>query len=352
VHTCPPPSQSVACLLSLICLLGPASTRAGAPAAPAEARWKATCERARAAAPPPADQPDPAKQKELAGCKSEELFYGVGRAADPEQARLCAYVERAGGDLVVFGGSAMLMTIYATGVGAPRNVPLAIRFACELDGAPAEMEGRIAHLEALGAGGPAPKSEATFDLCDDATSGFMEGHCAAHRERLARARRDSGTTARLATWTPAERAGFRRLRARADGFFRARTANEVDLSGTARAALQIEEGAALERSFDELLTRLEGAGVPPASADALGAADRALNEAYGRIMKAEDPVAGTITRAGVRRTERAWLKYRDEWPAFARLKFPGADPRGIKAWLTRERVEMLQAFVATAPAAR
>ena len=126
----PHPWLSVACLL--ISVLGAAPARE---AVPEEAPWKASCRRARDVALPAGDQPDAGKRGQLEKCKSEELFYGIGRKADPDQARLCAYIERADGDRVVFGGSAMLMTIYATGLGAPRNIPLAIHLACDLDGA-------------------------------------------------------------------------------------------------------------------------------------------------------------------------------------------------------------------------
>src|SRR5215471_7336676 len=64
----------------------------------------ASCKRAHEVAIPAANQPDAEWRKAFAGCKSEELLYGIGRKADPEAARLCAYVERADGDQVVFGG--------------------------------------------------------------------------------------------------------------------------------------------------------------------------------------------------------------------------------------------------------
>ncbi len=115
----------------------------------ADEAWRADCDRVKETALPPGDQPDADTRRALAGCQSEDLYYGIGQPADPSRARLCAYLERSTGDAPVFGGSAILMTIYATGIGARRNPDLAIRFACALEGAPAEMEGRIAHLEKL-----------------------------------------------------------------------------------------------------------------------------------------------------------------------------------------------------------
>jgi hypothetical protein len=80
--------------------------------------WVGLCDRVQRLAPPPADLPDDAAKRTLKGCTSEELYYGIGQAADPAKARLCAYLELAAGNYPLFGGSAILMTIYATGHGA------------------------------------------------------------------------------------------------------------------------------------------------------------------------------------------------------------------------------------------
>ena len=133
---------------------------------------------------------------------------------------------------------AILMTIYATGVGAHRNPDLAIRFACTLDGAPAEMEGRIAHLQKLKA---SARRKLAFDLCDDITSGFMMGACAAHAQRIEEAKRTAQYRAKLAGWTAPERAAFAKLRQAARTFFQARSSNEVDLSGTAQAEFEVKK---------------------------------------------------------------------------------------------------------------
>jgi hypothetical protein len=71
----------------------------------------------------------------------------------------------------------MLTVLYANGEGVQRDLSLALRFACEAEGAPAEIIGRIESLKSLEQSGgiSGPK----FDFCDDITSGFMEGFCAA-----------------------------------------------------------------------------------------------------------------------------------------------------------------------------
>jgi uncharacterized protein YecT (DUF1311 family) len=300
--------------------------------------WKPSCDRVKDVPFPASDQPDEATRKALGGCDSEKLFYGIGQKADPVKARACAYIEMSTGDEVVFGGSTILMTVYATGVGAAQNLDLALRLACAIEGAPAEMEGRVAHLEKLKS---KKKGKVHFDLCDDITSGFMMGHCASHDQRIAAARRDQRYAARVAKWTDPERAEFQKLRAAASEFFRARSANEVDLSGTARAALQVEEEEKLEAAFGRILDDLDRDALPKVTAADLAAADHELNATYQRVMKAPNLDAQYITKEGIREAERKWPKYRDAWAAFAKVRFPQRDPASVKVRVTRERTSNL-----------
>jgi uncharacterized protein YecT (DUF1311 family) len=304
-----------------------------------ESAWKRSCDRVKNVPFPASDQPDEATRKALRGCESEGLFYGIGQRPDPAKARACAYVELAAGDDAVFGGSTILMTIYATGVGAAQNLDLALRLACGVEGAPAEMEGRVAHLEGLKA---ANKGRVKFDVCDDITSGFMMGHCAAHRQRMVSAKRDQRYAARLAKWTAPERAEFQKLRTAASEFFHARSSNEVDLSGTARGAMQIDEEEELEGAFARLLDDLDRDRLPKATAADLAAADHDLNATYRRVMTTASLKWGSVTKEGVRATERTWPKFRDAWAAFAVVKYPQIDPVSVKVRVTRERTADLQ----------
>ena len=207
------------------------------------------------------DLPDGAAKQALAGCQSEDLYYGIGQPSDPQKARLCAYLERSAGDTPVFGGSAILMTIYATGIGARRNPDLAIRFACALEGAPAEMEGRIAHLQKLKA---SARKEDRVRSVRRHHQRLHDGGLRGARPEDRRGKRTARYRAKLAGWTAPERAAFAKLRQAARAFFTARSSNEVDLSGTARAEFEIEEDERLEESFAAFLDKLERGAVPPA----------------------------------------------------------------------------------------
>jgi len=200
---------------------------------------KEICRQAKGAKPPPEDLPDAAARAALKDCDSEKLYYGIGMPADPAKARQCAFLERerddpeGGGS---FSGEVMLMTIYANGVGARRDFDLATHYACQLDGAPAEMDYRIQHLAELKAKNWQGHD---FDFCNAITSGYAQGQCAVHEAEVADARRDARLAALTAPWTPAEKAALAKLQAAEAEFVEALDA-EVDLSGTGRVAFEIE----------------------------------------------------------------------------------------------------------------
>ncbi|PSJ41689.1 lysozyme inhibitor LprI family protein [Allosphingosinicella deserti] len=52
--------------------------------------------------------------------------------------------------------------------------------------------------------------------------------------------------------------------------------------------------------------------------------------------------SGAVTRTGIRDAQRAWLRYRDAFLAFAKVKFPAVASDSLAAWLTDKRTEMLE----------
>ncbi|HXU81830.1 MAG TPA: lysozyme inhibitor LprI family protein [Polyangia bacterium] len=318
------------------------------PAAAAEQKvsggdTEAQCKRAEKAELPLGDRPDAKATAALGGCRSEDLYYGISAPADPVRARQCAYLERDRGDDLVFGGSAMLMTIYANGVGAPRNLEVAIKLACHMkDVATGEMWTRVANLARRK---KEQKPATAFDLCDDASSGLMAGHCAAHAERIKGARRRQRIQQLASGWSAADRGALDDLRRTAGDYFKARVDNEIDLGGTARGALQVEEQARLEDGLAQALEHLESKHALPGRARALASEDARLNSEYKRIQAATDTALwGTVDRAGIQKTQRLWLKYRDAWVALARRRYPALPSDEVQAWLTRARSQLLMQF--------
>lgn len=142
----------------------------------------AACKAVRGLDPPAADWPGSDVAASLVGCDSGALYYGIGMKADPVRARQCALMEtrRPDGNDSPFRGTAMLMTIYANGRGAKKDLDLATSLACRIDDAPAAIDGRVRHLQAL----KQDKGSGAFGYCDDITSGASSGKCAAHEAAL------------------------------------------------------------------------------------------------------------------------------------------------------------------------
>jgi uncharacterized protein YecT (DUF1311 family) len=235
----------------------------------------------------------------------------------------------------------MLMTIYANGRGAKRDLDVATHLACQVEGAPMESHGRVSRLAELGAKGWKGQD---FHYCDDVTSGLAMGYCASHEAGIAGARRESALAAMMAGWSAAEKQAFARLRSAHEAYAEAHGSGEVDLGGTAGAAIRIAAEESIRDELVEVLERLRSGRALPAAAARLRAEDSALNAAYRARLKEAANAGdhpGAVIPAGIRTAERAWLRYRDSFLAFAAIKFPRVPRAELAAWLTRQRTALL-----------
>lgn len=274
-------------------------------------------------------------------CDSHKLYSGIGGPEDYVAARKCAWRERlaslAGLEprytvASVFGGAPMLTVLYANGEGVEKNLPLALRFACEAGGAPAEISTRLDHIESLSTRITIGNEKLNF--CDDITSGFMEGFCSAYVSELADQKRSRSFDALSAKMNPAQQQAFAQLVSKEEAYSRAHSVGEIDLGGTARAMFQIDAEQTLRDDFLAALQSFEAGKTPGGSAQTYKDADAQLNLAYHSAMaKAEKQMKdyGAVQPSGIRNAERAWGKYRGAWIAFAKLRYP-AVPK--EAWLT------------------
>ena len=336
-------------LAALALLAGPpqhpvenwADERSALTSGPQYARSKATCRRLGEPRPPAGDRPTAAQTRALKGCDSEKLYYGEGARPDYVSARQCAFVDYdTTDDTEVFGGSTILMQVYANGLGVGRNLDLATAYACGIEGAPAEIDGRVTHLQDLKAK-PSPKR---FDYCDDITSGLAEGYCQSRASTKTAVGRDARLKALQARLPPAARALYGPVRKAFDIFVDAHGEGEVDLSGTARAAIETQEEDAVRDQFVRDLQRLLGGGWPRATDAA--AADAALNASYRAALaaNARSDVGGMISAEGVRKAQRAWLVLRDAYVRFAAAAAPATPRDAVLARLTRLRTAQLDAL--------
>jgi hypothetical protein len=284
-------------------------------------------------------------------CDSHKLYSGIGGPVDFAAARKCAWSERLASQAgfeprytvaSVFGGAPMLTVLYANGEGVDKNLPLALRFACEAGGAPAEISTRLDHIESLAT--RIIIRDEKLNFCDDITSGFMGGFCAASVSELADQKRLRSFDAMSAQMNPAQRQAFAQLIDKEADYSRAHGMGEIDLSGTARAVFQIDAEQTLRDDFLAALQSFGSGKTPNGSVRAYKDADAALNLAYHRaiaIAEAHKKDYGAVQPSGIRDTERAWLKYRKAWMAFAKLRYPNVLPAAWLALLARDRASIL-----------
>jgi len=49
-----------------------------------------------------------------------------------------------------------------------------------------------------------------------------------------------------------------------------------------------------------------------------------------------------IDKAGIQAAQRAWLRYRDAWVEFGKVRYPAVPAHAWRAWFTRQRIDMLK----------
>lgn len=281
---------------------------------------------------PPADKPTKAEAAALSDCTRPTD--GPASPQDLVTYRKCILAE----DPL---DNNRVAEVYANGWGVKRNPKLAIALVCHASEVPAELFGMV---ETLWDGRTLDKLDEPFLFCSHVTSGMNQGRCAAESEGLAEAAREKAIAALIAGWPEAHVAKFKALQKAADQFFSTRSGAEVDMSGTARAALALAEEGQLREDFLAAIREFES-GKLPASVP-LAKADAELNAVYGRIMKTADLEYGTVTKDTIRETQRVWLPYRDAWAAFGAARYPRVTSDAWKAWATGIRTTQLKEFLA------
>lgn len=304
-----------------------------------------TCTRVKVSDFPKKDLP-PAnfKLQNYNGKTSENYYYGIGVPINYVTARYLAFKEMEdSANETVLDGSTVLLMLYANGYGVKRDLDICIRLACaNVGGAPAEIEGRTKHLKDMKSG----KSAGFFDICDDVTSGNMEGMCASIYSDKLDYHRQGIIDSILKTWTQKDVEAYKRLRKVATSFFEAREENEVDLSGTGRYAFELEELDSLESNFLDKILKVGKCLFQDYSADDFVKADEELNIVYSKVMRGKDTIDwGTVTKEQIKLVERKWIPYRDVWVSFSCIRCPNLSESALKTLLTKERITQLKEFL-------
>jgi uncharacterized protein YecT (DUF1311 family) len=290
---------------------------------------------------PAKDLPQSFDTAQLRSQASYKYYYGIGVPVDYVKARRLAFVEMKAGQEDPFTGSSILLMLYANGYGVRQDLDLCIRLACaNVQGASAEIEGRMEHLRDLQ---KKPANE-PFDICDDITSGYMSGFCEGLQTEKEDAKRRSKLDSLMQSWPSKDRAAYQYLRQSATNFFETRVSSEVDLSGTARVAFEEDESNSLEADLFEKLLQTGRCTFEQYSQQDFDAADKELNKVYAKLMHNWENL-GTITKEGIRSTQRAWISYRDAWVTFAGTRCSLVTAASIKTLLTNERISQLNDLI-------
>jgi hypothetical protein len=308
---------------------------------PQFARSQALCRSVEGRQPPGEDRPDAAIIASLRGCDAEALYYGIGIARNPERARQCAFAQAPGDQMLEpFAGRAMLMTIYANGQGAARDLNVAIRLACTLEGAsPGEYDRRVTRLAALRDRNWQGRD---FSYCDDIDGGLGAGLCASHRAARARPQREAALRAMIARWTAEERQAYEPLRRAFEEFVAASAGGDLARSGTAYASLRNRLEQGLRDQYADMLQRLQAGRAPEFTAGQFRTEDLQLNQAYrARLADEQQYDAPGISPDSIQNAQRAWLRYRDAFLAFAAVKYPRVRRESLAAWITQNRSQII-----------
>ncbi|MDD5059000.1 MAG: DUF1311 domain-containing protein [Sideroxydans sp.] len=303
--------------------------------------WYKECIKVKDTSPPESDQPSAQISASLGSCIPTDQYYEAKRKVATDNSnwvsvKNCAFAQN---------DDRVLMMLYANGFGVSKNVNLAIKYACKIGGAPAEVEIRVAHLANM-----ADDSEdRIFDLCDDITSGYMQGWCTSFEETQNTRERNVRLAVITGKMSQRQKESFGNLKNALSSYAKHVSDKETDTSGTGRAAFMIEAEAAELELFSNDLINFEKGNTPRFTSHQFDEYDKTLNQLYKEIMRAESMTEWstrlgytTITKEGVKITQKSWLKYRDAWVAFGQTKYPSVAPHSWKALLTERRIKTLE----------
>lgn len=240
--------------------------------------------------------------------------------------------------------------IYANGWGVKRNPLLAIALICKTKGDHYE---NIQMIDDLNKTKDLQRLKSKFSYCDYANGNNAFG-CDQEQQSIdqetADYNRDQKFTHAIKNWSVAQKAAFNALKLAAENFISEHANSEQDLSGTARDQIVIGEEEQLQDQFSHELKSFETSKMPK-DVD-FTKADKALNVMYARVMQGvkklpSEDLGLTQTPDGIRKTQLKWLKYRDAWVAFAKVRYPNTAPNVFATWITKQRNAQLNELLTT-----
>ena len=116
----------------------------------------------------------------------------------------------------------------------------------------------------------------------------------------------------------------------------------MDQSGSARSAFIIAEQSIQKKDFLESLQKLISKKAPKYAVTEFKKDDEILNQLYQKTQGSKPDLWGTITKEGIKSTQKAWIEYRDAWVAFCKIKFIGFKPYIIFLFFLNIFVQILK----------
>lgn len=305
-----------------------------------------------ASVPLPAEAEKTPAPKTAPSCASYRSYRGVGRPVNYSEARACAWQERLSqeADLGqsqkeptawIVGGSLILAGIYFNGAGVKRNIPLAMRFACEAE----EEMVRLA-LPDIAKFDASPPAHGPFEFCDYAATTITMTSCSSYESQIEDDRRSRYYSALKSSMNPAQKAAFEKLLTVEKAYIGAH-ADEVYQGGTIRGIRMIGSENILNNLFHTEVVQFERKKWPVLTSDQITNADPLLRSQYEKTLQKlrarpkEDSDDDAVTADQVSRVEAAWEKYSDAWDEFARLRYPDA-AAAIRAEIALDRYRLLK----------
>jgi len=305
--------------------------------------WYKKCIQVRDEHPPSGDFPSEQETKSLADCSASDIYYDTiqmpgATSNDWLRVRNCAFRQ---------SDNAVLMMLYANGLGVSRNIDLAMNYSCkigiEIGSSPVDLADRLRHLAKIQKDGIG-----TFDLCDDIESKGLATHCAEMRDSGPEKERKLRISRLTNEWNASQRASFNKLWWALSEYARRHGFEEIDQSGRdgPSAVWEHQDQATVIDPFLSSMKAFEEGNLPRYSDEEFEHLDRELNQLYKRIMEANlgkgSYLGDTlISKDGIKHTQRAWLKYRNSLVDFGKVKYPKVSEASWKAFCTKQRNEQL-----------
>jgi hypothetical protein len=293
-------------------------------------------------------QDQPPASFDTANCPSGmDAYYAAGTPAQQRTTRWCDLAARSQmlkptaspGDLDIQVPAALAM-IYANGKGVPPNLPLAEKFACEIQGGwddGTEIARRLDTARLDGA------TRQDLDICKQPPGRQLNYYCIVRRQGILAAE-TATEERRIATHgSAAERAAFQHLLEAHKAFVDAHTREEPNgTSGAVQSGMEYMND--LAETWVATLRNLESGKLPDLPPDPYTKVDAQLNAAYADARKMADfcHEQWCTSPDDIRQVERVWLKYREAWVAYGTVRWPQVSADSWRAWLSVERTAMLQ----------